>query len=93
MSSIEAETRDCLWLTKRPAPRTDPTDAARYSQLTARPSPLGNADISQRLPDDATTLRPTGGVEELLNVVADASDKQLPDIARACVAALGARFT
>jgi len=32
------------------------------------------------------------GVEELLNVVADASDKRLPDIARACVAALGAQL-
>ena len=32
------------------------------------------------------------GVEELLTVVADASDKRLPDVARACVAALGARI-
>src|ERR1700685_1082669 len=32
------------------------------------------------------------GVEELLTVVADASDKRLPDIARACVAALGAQL-
>ncbi len=30
------------------------------------------------------------GVEQLLDVVADASDKRLPEIARACVAALGA---
>ena len=30
------------------------------------------------------------GVEQLLGVVADASDKRLPDVARACVAALGA---
>ena len=29
------------------------------------------------------------GVEELLNVVADAADKRVPDIARACLAALG----
>jgi hypothetical protein len=29
------------------------------------------------------------GVEELLNVVADASDKRLPEVARACLAALG----
>src|SRR6187551_4095736 len=29
------------------------------------------------------------GVEELLGVVADASDKRLPEIARACLAALG----
>src|SRR3984885_6371855 len=29
------------------------------------------------------------GIEELLGVVADASDKRLPDVARACVAALG----
>jgi transposase len=29
------------------------------------------------------------GVEELLSVVADPSDKRLPDIARACIAALG----
>jgi transposase len=28
------------------------------------------------------------GVEELLGVVADASDKRLPEIARACLAAL-----
>src|SRR3984885_5623196 len=32
------------------------------------------------------------GVEQLLGVVADASDKRLPDIARACVAALGAQL-
>ena len=32
------------------------------------------------------------GVEELLTVVADASDKRLPDVARACVAALGAHL-
>jgi len=32
------------------------------------------------------------GVEELLNVVADASDKRLPNVARACVAALGAQL-
>ena len=32
------------------------------------------------------------GVEELLNVVADARDKRLPDVARACVAALGAQL-
>ena len=29
------------------------------------------------------------GVEELLNVVADSTDKRLPEVARACVAALG----
>ena len=29
------------------------------------------------------------GVEELLNVVADASDERLPEVARACLAALG----
>jgi transposase len=32
------------------------------------------------------------GVEELLDVVADASDKRLPEIARVCVAALGAQL-
>jgi transposase len=32
------------------------------------------------------------GVEQLLGVVADASDKRLPDVARACVAALGAQL-
>ena len=32
------------------------------------------------------------GVEQLLDVVADASDKRLPDVARACVAALGAQL-
>src|SRR6201987_1908764 len=32
------------------------------------------------------------GVEQLLGIVADASDKRLPEIARACVAALGAQF-
>src|SRR6266403_1205982 len=32
------------------------------------------------------------GVEQLLDVVADASDKRLPDLARACVAALGAQL-
>jgi transposase len=32
------------------------------------------------------------GVEELLGIVADASDKRLPDVARACVAALGAQL-
>ena len=32
------------------------------------------------------------GVEQLLGVVADASDKRLPEVARACVAALGAQL-
>src|SRR6058998_3328670 len=32
------------------------------------------------------------GVEDLLNVVADSSDRRLPEIARACVAALGAQL-
>jgi len=32
------------------------------------------------------------GVEQLLSVVADASDKRLPAVARACVAALGAQL-
>src|SRR4029077_4443177 len=32
------------------------------------------------------------GVEELLTVVADPSDKRVPDIARACLAALGAQL-
>src|ERR1700683_250376 len=32
------------------------------------------------------------GIEELLGVVADASDKRLPDVARACVAALGVQL-
>jgi transposase len=32
------------------------------------------------------------GVEELLGVVADGSDKRLPEIARACLAALGAQL-
>jgi len=32
------------------------------------------------------------GVEELLKVVADASDERVPEIARACVAALGAQL-
>ena len=32
------------------------------------------------------------GVEQLLGVAADSSDKRLPDIARACVAALGAQL-
>ena len=32
------------------------------------------------------------GVEQLLDVVADPGDKRLPDIARACVAALGAQL-
>src|SRR6202522_2568053 len=32
------------------------------------------------------------GVEQLLGVVSDAGDKRLPDVARACVAALGAQL-
>jgi|SRR6516162_3515027 len=32
------------------------------------------------------------GVEELLNVIANAEDEQVPAIARACVAALGAQL-
>jgi transposase len=32
------------------------------------------------------------GVEELLNVVADRSDKRMPEVARACLAALGAQL-
>ena len=39
-------------------------------------------------------MAPVGrnGVEQLLGVVADASDKRLPEVARACVAALGAQL-
>ncbi|MEJ2653447.1 MAG: IS110 family transposase [Gammaproteobacteria bacterium] len=32
------------------------------------------------------------GVEQLLNVVADTKDRRIPDVARACVAALGAQL-
>src|SRR5471030_24147 len=32
------------------------------------------------------------GVEQLLGVVADSTDKRLPEVARACVAALGAQL-
>ena len=32
------------------------------------------------------------GVEELLDIVADSSDKRVPDVARACLAALGAQL-
>jgi transposase len=32
------------------------------------------------------------GVEQLLEVVADSSDKRLPEVARACIAALGAQL-
>jgi transposase len=32
------------------------------------------------------------GVEELLDVVADPSEKRVPEIARACLAALGAQL-
>ena len=32
------------------------------------------------------------GVEQLLGVVADADDRRLPDVARSCVAALGAQL-
>src|ERR1017187_4424422 len=32
------------------------------------------------------------GIEELLDVVADPSDKRLPEVARACIAALGAQL-
>jgi transposase len=32
------------------------------------------------------------GVEHLLDIVADCSDKRLPELARACVAALGAQL-
>jgi transposase len=31
------------------------------------------------------------GVEELLNVIANANDEQIPGIARACLSALGAQ--
>jgi transposase len=39
-------------------------------------------------------IAPVGrrGVDQLLGVVADASDKRLPEVARACVAALGAQL-
>jgi transposase len=48
----------------------------------------------------ARTLREFGivapvgrnGVEQLLGVVADGSDKRLPEVARACVAGLGAQL-
>ncbi len=40
------------------------------------------------------SVAPVGrtGVEQLLGVVADSNDKRLPEVARACVAALGAQL-
>jgi transposase len=32
------------------------------------------------------------GIEQLLDVVADASDQRVPELARACLAALGAQL-
>ena len=45
-------------------------------------------------PADLGIVAPVGrnGVEELLTVAADASDKRLPDVARACIVALGAQL-
>src|SRR5262245_66024499 len=44
------------------------------------------------LPSSGSLRRSGAGVEQLLDVVADPGDKRLPDVARACVAALGAQL-
>src|SRR5438477_9387268 len=42
--------------------------------------------------EDLLVVKDSHGVEQLLGVVADVSDKRLPEFARACVAALGAQL-
>jgi len=44
------------------------------------------------LPSSGSSRRSGNGVEELLDVVADPNDKRVPEVARACLAALGAQL-
>src|SRR5262245_65003717 len=44
------------------------------------------------LPSSGSLRRSGAGVEQLLDVVADPGDRRLPEVARACVAALGAQL-
>ena len=44
------------------------------------------------LPSSGSSRRSGNGVEELLDVVADPNDKRVPQIARACLAALGTQL-
>ena len=62
------------------APSVSPAD--RGDQCNPRPSCRVRDRRSGR----------TQGVEELLVVVADSNDQQLPEVARACVSALGAQL-
>src|SRR5690242_18493290 len=50
--------------------------------------------IRAHLAEFGIIIAPVGrnGVEQLLGVVADPNDKRLPDVARACIAALGAQL-
>jgi hypothetical protein len=72
------EQQSCLMLDRAPSVHS-PADRGNQ----CNPPPSGRAGSS-----------PVGrnGVEELLGVVADPDDKRVPEVARACLAALGAQL-
>jgi transposase len=68
-------------------------DAASYPSPVHPPADLGD----QRHPRPSCGVRDRravgrNGVEQLLGIVADAGDIRLPEVARACVVALGAQL-
>jgi transposase len=69
-----------------------PTNAANVKKALANPEPSTHA-IRAHLAEFGI-VAPVGrnGVEHLLGVVADSNDKRLPEVARECVAALGAQL-
>jgi len=69
------------------------SDASSHAPFVYPPADLRD----QRDPRSSCRVRdyrPVGrkGVEELLDVVADASDQRVPELARGCLAALGAQL-
>jgi hypothetical protein len=58
-------------------------------QPDAREGQVGRLGVAERF---AVPLKPGRGVTELLHIVADPSDKRVPEVARACLAALGTQL-
>ena len=89
----EAVTRPNMRFVATKTPEQQSYDAVPYPALVHPPADL--SDQCYPLPScEFGVVAPVGrhGVEQLLGVVADAGDRRLPDVARACVAALGAQL-
>jgi transposase len=78
-----------------PVPPTDPPRFAVWARSCFSPAGTFEDDLaSENVRAESGIVAPVGrnGMEQLLEVVADAKDTRLPEIARACVAALGTQL-